>query len=121
MGGVRQDGEEYEFGDLPLLAGQPENHAGDDELLEQRQSRLDPEGRYLYFLSDRSYNAVPDNFDFEVVYPETTRVYAVTLRRDLASPFAPQSDEVKIENPNPNPPGPVASAQAARKPAPSPF
>jgi tricorn protease len=82
---------------------------------------FDPEGRYLYFLSDRSYNAVPDNFDFEVVYPQTTRVYAVTLRRDLASPFAPQSNEVKIENPNPNPPGPVASAQAAKKPAPSPF
>ncbi|HEX5482082.1 MAG TPA: S41 family peptidase [Terriglobia bacterium] len=79
---------------------------------------FDPQGRYLYFRSDRSLNAVPGNFDFEAVYPQTTRIYAVTLRSDLPSPFAPESDEVKIKNPNPTPPGPVAKSKAATKPIP---
>jgi tricorn protease len=54
---------------------------------------FDPEGNYLYFLSDRDYNEVLGNYDFEFANPKTTRIYVVTLRADLASPFAPQSDE----------------------------
>ncbi len=78
---------------------------------------FDPTGKYLYFLSDRSFNAVPDNFDFEAVYPQTTRVYVMTLRASLPSPFAPQSDEAKT-TPHPAPTGPAAgkSAKAAPKP-----
>lgn len=54
---------------------------------------FDPEGRYLYFLSNRDYNQVIGVFDFEFANPKATRVYAVTLRADLESPFAPRSDE----------------------------
>ena len=32
-------------------------------------------------------------YDFEFSNPKATRVYVVTLRADLPSPFAPQSDE----------------------------
>jgi tricorn protease len=54
---------------------------------------FDPEGRYLYFLSNRSYNAVLGTYDAEFIDPKATRVYAVTLRADQSSPFAPESDE----------------------------
>jgi tricorn protease len=54
----------------------------------------DPEGRYLYFLSDRDLNASVGAFDFSYVYDNPTRVFALTLRKDLPSPFAPESDEV---------------------------
>jgi tricorn protease len=54
---------------------------------------FDPGGKYLYFLSNRDYNEVLGVFDFEFSNPKATRVYLVTLRADLPSPFAPQSDE----------------------------
>jgi len=55
---------------------------------------FDPGGKYLFFLSQRDYNEVLGNFDFEFSNPKADRVYLVTLRADLPSPFAPKSDEV---------------------------
>ncbi len=57
----------------------------------------DPDGKYLYFLSDRDFNEVLGNFDFEFANPKTTRVYVVTLRKDEASPFPAMSDETEIK------------------------
>ena len=54
---------------------------------------FDPDGRYLYFLSDRDFNEVLGNIDFEFANPKTTRVYIVTLRADEPSPFPALSDE----------------------------
>jgi len=59
--------------------------------------RFDPEGKYLYFLSDRDFNEVLGNIDFEFANPKTTRVYLVTLKKDEPSPFAAQSDETEIK------------------------
>ncbi|HKN48536.1 MAG TPA: protease, partial [Candidatus Polarisedimenticolia bacterium] len=56
---------------------------------------FDPDGRYLYFLSDRDLNASLGAFDLSYVYDNPTKVYALTLRKDVPSPFAPESDEVK--------------------------
>ena len=54
---------------------------------------FDPGGKYLFFLSQRDYNEVLGVYDFEFSNPKADRVYLVTLRADLPSPFAPQSDE----------------------------
>ena len=54
---------------------------------------FDPGGRYLYFLSNRDYNAVPGSFDMEFSNPQATRVYAVTLQTSLSSPFTRQDAE----------------------------
>ena len=58
---------------------------------------FDPDGKYLYFLSDRDFNEVIGNVDFEFSNPKTTRIYLVTLRADEPSPFQPQSDETQIK------------------------
>ncbi len=60
---------------------------------------FDPGGKYLYFLSNRTYNEVMGAYDTEFSNPKPTGVYVVTLRADLPSPFAPESDEVAIEKP----------------------
>jgi len=62
---------------------------------------FDPDKRYLYFLSDRDYNEVLGNVDFEFANPKTTRVYVVTLTADEPSPFPALSDEVKVKNEGP--------------------
>jgi tricorn protease len=57
---------------------------------------FDPDKRYLYFLSDRDFNEVLGNIDFEFANPKTTRVYVATLTADEPSPFPTLSDEVKV-------------------------
>lgn len=66
---------------------------------------FDPDGKYLYFLSNRDYNEVLGVYDVEFSNPKATRAYVVTLRADLASPFAPLSDEAAAKKPEaPAPP-----------------
>ena len=62
---------------------------------------FDPGKRYLYFLSDRDYNEVLGNIDFEFANPKTTRVYMATLTADEPSPFPALSDEVKVKTEEP--------------------
>jgi tricorn protease len=84
---------------------------------------FDPEGQYLYFLSTRDYNEVLGVYDFEFSNPMPTRVYAVTLRADTPSPFAPQSDEVTIKSPDVlkvPPPGATPPETPEKKPAQTP-
>jgi tricorn protease len=72
---------------------------------------FDPGGKYLYFLSNRDYNEVLGVFDFEFANPKATRVYVVTLRADLPSPFAPKSDES-----GPKKPEAAGAAKEEKKP-----
>jgi len=63
---------------------------------------FDPGKRYLYFLSDRDFNEVLGNVDFEFANPKTTRVYMITLTADEPSPFPALSDEVKVKAEEPS-------------------
>jgi tricorn protease len=61
---------------------------------------FDPSGRYLYFLSLRTFDPVYDNVQFELSFPRAARPYLVALRADERSPFEPepkgmQDDEAK--------------------------
>jgi tricorn protease len=75
---------------------------------------FDPAGKYLYFLSNRDYNEVLGVYDFEFSNPKATRVYVVTLRSDLPSPFAPQSDEAGAKKPE-SPKEPEAASKEKEK------
>lgn len=50
---------------------------------------FDPDGKYLYYLSKRSLDPVYDKLVFDLGYPMVTKPYAVTLRKDVPSPFEP--------------------------------
>ena len=63
---------------------------------------FDPDGKYLYFLSARDFDEVLGVYDFEFANPKAFRVYAVTLRTDTPSPFAPQSDEAEVKKTAPD-------------------
>jgi tricorn protease len=54
---------------------------------------FDPGGKYLFFYSNRSFKPVYSDVDDTWVYPNSTEIYAATLRKDIKSPLAPQSDE----------------------------
>ncbi|MFZ0686986.1 MAG: PDZ domain-containing protein [Terriglobales bacterium] len=79
-------------------------------------SVFDPDKRYLYFLSDRDYNEVIGNIDFEFANPKTTRVYLVTLTADEPSPFPVLSDEVKVKNEEAAEEAPESNKKNSRQP-----
>ncbi len=56
------------------------------------QPVFDPDGKYLYFLSNRNFEPVYGDFDNSWTYPNATHVVAVALRPDVASPLAPRND-----------------------------
>jgi tricorn protease len=72
-----------------------------NELVNSVGPVFDPDGNYLYFLSDRDYNEVLGNYDFEFANPKTTRPYLITLHADAPSPFPALSDETAIKGEEP--------------------
>ncbi|MBN2288903.1 MAG: PD40 domain-containing protein [Candidatus Glassbacteria bacterium] len=56
---------------------------------------FDPGGDYLFFYSSRSLEPVHDDRDVTWVYPNSTEIFSVALRRDMESCLAPRSDEEK--------------------------
>jgi len=54
------------------------------------------DGKYLYFVSDRTFNPSYGQTEFNTIYRDMAKIYFVTLAKDTPSPFEPKSDEVKI-------------------------
>ncbi len=48
---------------------------------------FDPDGRYLFFIGAREFNPVYDRMYFNLGFPKGMRPYAVTLRKDVTTPF----------------------------------
>jgi len=53
---------------------------------------FDPEGKFLYYLSDRTFRPSYSDFDPTWIYANSTNIVAVPLRADVASPLAPRND-----------------------------
>lgn len=49
----------------------------------------DPDGRFLYFVSNRTWDPVYDAQLFDLGFPKAGRPYLITLRKDVESPFHP--------------------------------
>jgi len=77
----------------------------------------DPEGKHLYFFSDRDFNELLGNVDFEFSNPKTTRVYVLTLRADTPSPFPALSDETAIKREGPVPQAAASESDKDKKKA----
>ena len=70
---------------------------------------FDPDGKYLYFISYRTFDPVYDNLHFDLNFPRGMKPYLITLQKDLASPFIPvpkpleEKKKDKDENDRPKP------------------
>ncbi|HTS49297.1 MAG TPA: PDZ domain-containing protein [Bryobacteraceae bacterium] len=56
---------------------------------------FDQNGKYLYFLSDRFFYPSSGQLDQRYNYYDTRGIFALVLKSDEASPFAPQIDDEK--------------------------
>lgn len=66
------------------------------------EARFSPDGKYLYFISLRDFNPTMSNVELNFAFTDMSKVYLMTLAKDTPSPFAPENDEVKIEEENKN-------------------
>ena len=72
-------------------------HRVTDELWSEYEPVWDPKGNYLYYLSDRDF--APQLFtgaEWNFAFNRTTGVFALALRKDVAHPLPPRSDEVAL-------------------------
>jgi len=59
---------------------------------------FDPEGKYLYFLSLRTFDPVYDNVQFELSFPRAARPYLIALQAGQRPPFDPEPKGLKADN-----------------------
>jgi tricorn protease len=75
-----------------------------------------PDGKYLYFVSNRHENPVPSENEFDFAILKSMGVYAIPLAKTAVSPVAPRSDEADT-GPAPEAPNPPLNAAGHAAPA----
>ncbi|MCX6235807.1 MAG: PDZ domain-containing protein [Bacteroidetes bacterium] len=55
------------------------------------------DSKYIFFVSDRDFNPIYSNVEWNYAYEDMSKVYMITLVKDTPSPFAPENDEVSIK------------------------
>ena len=63
---------------------------------------FDPQGKYLYFLSHRSFDPVYDSYYFDLGFPKSVKPCLVVLNRDESSPFVNRPRGFGEETPKPS-------------------
>jgi tricorn protease len=69
------------------------------ELWNESEPCWDPSGNYLWYLSDREYAPQMNGLEWNITSNRTTGIFALALRKDVAHPFPPESDEVTLKKP----------------------
>src|SRR5262249_17487334 len=67
-------------------------HQATSGYLNDGQPVFDPEGKYLFYASDRTFDPVYGAFDNSWTYANPTQIVAVPLRKDVKSPLAALND-----------------------------
>ena len=58
---------------------------------------FDPGGKYIYFLTNRTFSPLYSNVDNSFIYPNTTNIAAVSLTDEIQSLLAPKNDTVAVK------------------------
>ncbi len=82
------------FGQIELYSlASSKSTAVTDGMFDSGWPAFDADGRYLFFVSRRTFTPTFGGFELNMQFSATDKLYAVTLVDTLASPVAPQSDE----------------------------
>ena len=106
-----------QFGSVHIWsAADGQLHRVTEENFNSNSPAWDPQGNYLYFLSDREFAPQLSTVEFNYASNRQTYIYAMALRKDVKHPFPPESDEVTISKTD----EPKPAAPPADKPADAP-
>ena len=73
-------------------------HRVTDEFFHEWNPAWDPDGEFLYYLSDRQFAPQLGSFEWNYLVDRETGVYALALRTDVGHPLPPESDEVDLSD-----------------------
>lgn len=79
-----------------------QSHRLTGEMTQDWSPSFDPNGKYLYFLSNRTFNPIMGFVDQNHIFLDMARPYAVVLGSEDPSPFAPKDSEVKVKEADTN-------------------
>lgn len=68
-----------------------------DSWFDSYSPNFSSDGKYLFFVSQRTFNPSYNNVEWNYAYFDLAKIYYVTLRKDVKNPFGPKSDEVAIK------------------------
>ncbi|HEY3137212.1 MAG TPA: S41 family peptidase [Blastocatellia bacterium] len=88
-----------------------------DELFNAYDPAWDPQGNYLYYLSDREFAPQISGIEFNFASNRSIGIFALALRKDAKNPFPPESDEVTVTKDQPEKPKEPEKKEAEPKPA----
>jgi tricorn protease len=94
-------------------------HRVTDEMFNAVGPAWDPQGNYLYFISDHEFAPQISNTEFNYATNRMAYIYAMALRKDVKHPFPPESDEVAVSKPKEGD-GPAAEKKDGEQEAPKP-
>lgn len=88
-----------------------------DDRFNAENPAWDPDGNFLFYLSDREFAPLISSAEFNFATNRTTGIFAMALRKDVKHPFPPESDEVAVKEEKPAAavtPAPALAAAAAK-------
>ena len=74
--------------------GQTKPHRITGEVFDEFIPAWDPEGNYLYYLSNREFAPQIGGNEWNFLPNRSTGIFALALRKNVKNPFPPESDEV---------------------------
>lgn len=77
---------------VPVTGGQAEIVEVTDGRFRDESPSFTPDGKFLAFLSNRSFDPVYDGHSFDLSFPSPIKPYLVALAAETASPFGPSVD-----------------------------
>lgn len=86
-----------------------------DEMFNSNTPAWDPQGNYLYYLSDREFAPQISSIEFNYALNREVGIFALALRKDVKSPFPPESDEVTVTKEEPDKPKDAEKKEPEKK------
>jgi tricorn protease len=85
-----------------------------EPFFEEVSPSWDPNGEYLFYLSDREYAPMISGVEFNFATARQRSIYALALRKDVKHPYPPEEDTVTVETPAEEKKADAAKADAAK-------
>lgn len=92
-------------------------HRITDDMFNAFSPAWDPQGNYLYFISNREFAPQISNIEFNYATNRDSYIYAMALRKDVKHPFPPESDEVTVSKEGDKPKAEGDQAKPAAPPS----
>src|SRR5713226_3008534 len=94
-------------------------HRVTDENFNSGNPVWDPQGNYLYFISNREFAPQISSIEFNYAANRDSYIYALALRKEVKHPFPPESDEVSISKEGEKPKSKEGEGPTAEQPKPA--